>query len=142
MVFIFCTGMGKVGASRYLSPDGRRRGAQVAGRGRQVVSVVGCGGFSMLMGDFLTLVQYGLPVKVVLFGNSSVGMAELEMAVSGLGLVRGEGQEPGCRRGRRAWWGWGTIAARCPFHLGSGPRGWPVPYFPSAGSCWVVGWAA
>lgn len=33
----------------------------------------GDGGFSMLMGDFLTLVQYGLPVKVVLFDNSSLG---------------------------------------------------------------------
>ncbi|GAB2927006.1 hypothetical protein GCM10022245_68820 [Streptomyces mayteni] len=38
----------------------------------------------MLMGDFLTLVQYDLPVKVVLFDNSSLGMVELEMRVSGL----------------------------------------------------------
>lgn len=38
----------------------------------------------MPMGDFLTLVQYGLPVKVVLFNNSSLGMVELEMPVSGL----------------------------------------------------------
>lgn len=36
------------------------------------------------MGDFLTLVQYDLPVKVVLFNNSSLGMVELEMLVSGL----------------------------------------------------------
>jgi pyruvate dehydrogenase (quinone) len=44
----------------------------------------GDGGFSMLMGEFLTLVQYDLPVKVVLFNNSSMGMVELEMMVSGL----------------------------------------------------------
>ncbi len=44
----------------------------------------GDGGFSMLMGDFLTLVQYDLPVKVVLFNNSSLGMVELEMLVAGL----------------------------------------------------------
>jgi pyruvate dehydrogenase (quinone) len=38
----------------------------------------------MLMGDFLTLVQYGLPVKVVVFNNSSLGMVDLEMMVDGL----------------------------------------------------------
>ncbi len=59
-------------------------GAQFTDRGRQVVSMSGDGGFSMLMGDFLTLVQYDLPVKVVLFNNSSLGMVELEMLVAGL----------------------------------------------------------
>jgi pyruvate dehydrogenase (quinone) len=49
-----------------------------------VVSLSGDGGFSMLMGDFLTLVQYGLPVKVVVFNNSSLGMVDLEMMVDGL----------------------------------------------------------
>ncbi|MFI8342825.1 thiamine pyrophosphate-dependent enzyme [Streptomyces sp. NPDC085639] len=96
------TGMCKVRAARYLSrtangassaPFSRgsmanalpqATGAQFTDRGRQVVSMSGDGGFSMLMGDFLTLVQYGLPVKVVLFNNSSLGMVELEMSVSGL----------------------------------------------------------
>jgi pyruvate dehydrogenase (quinone) len=59
-------------------------GAQFADRGRQVISMSGDGGFSMLMGDFLTLVQYGLPVKVVVFNNSSLGMVDLEMMVDGL----------------------------------------------------------
>ena len=59
-------------------------GAQFTDRDRQVVSMSGDGGFSMLMGDFLTLVQYDLPVKVVLFNNSSLGMVELEMLVAGL----------------------------------------------------------
>ncbi|MEU3776865.1 pyruvate dehydrogenase [Streptomyces sp. NPDC032472] len=101
-VFTVDTGMCNVWAARYLSPNGRRRiigsfshgsmanalpqaiGAQFTDRGRQVVSMSGDGGFSMLMGDFLTLVQYDLPVKVVLFNNSSLGMVELEMLVSGL----------------------------------------------------------
>jgi pyruvate dehydrogenase (quinone) len=48
------------------------------------VSLSGDGGFSMLMGDFLTAVQYGLPVKVVVFNNSSLGMVDLEMMVDGL----------------------------------------------------------
>ncbi|MFM9797283.1 thiamine pyrophosphate-dependent enzyme, partial [Streptomyces turgidiscabies] len=58
--------------------------AQFTDRDRQVVSMSGDGGFAMLMGDFLTLVQYDLPVKVVLFNNSSLGMVELEMLVAGL----------------------------------------------------------
>ncbi|MEU8465409.1 pyruvate dehydrogenase [Streptomyces sp. NPDC029003] len=101
-IFTVDTGMCNVWAARYLSPNGKRRiigsfshgsmanalpqaiGAQFTDRSRQVVSMSGDGGFSMLMGDFLTLVQYDLPVKVVLFNNSSLGMVELEMLVSGL----------------------------------------------------------
>lgn len=59
-------------------------GAQFTDRQRQVVAMSGDGGFSMLMGDFLTLVQYDLPVKVVVFNNSALGMVELEMMVGGL----------------------------------------------------------
>ncbi|MFJ8928989.1 pyruvate dehydrogenase [Streptomyces sp. NPDC102364] len=101
-VFTVDTGMCNVWAARYISPNGRRRvigsfshgsmanalpmaiGAQFTDRNRQVVSMSGDGGFSMLMGDFLTLVQYDLPVKVVLFNNSSLEMVELEMLVAGL----------------------------------------------------------
>ena len=54
----------------------------------------GDGGFSMLMGDFLTLVQYDLPVKVVLFNNSSLGMVELEMLVAGLPSYGTTNQNP------------------------------------------------
>jgi pyruvate dehydrogenase (quinone) len=101
-VFTVDTGMCNVWAARYLTPNGRRRvigsfshgsmanalpqaiGAQFTDRARQVVAMAGDGGFTMLMGDFLTLVQYDLPVKIVLFNNSSLGMVELEMMVSGL----------------------------------------------------------
>ncbi|WP_370422078.1 pyruvate dehydrogenase [Streptomyces sp. QH1-20] len=101
-VFTVDTGMNNVWAARYLTPNGRRRvigsfthgsmanalpqaiGAQFLDRDRQVVAMSGDGGFTMLMGDFLTLVQYDLPVKVVLFNNSSLGMVELEMMVGGL----------------------------------------------------------
>jgi pyruvate dehydrogenase (quinone) len=43
----------------------------------------GDGGFAMLMGDFLTLLQYDLPVKVIIFDNGSLGMVALEMLVAG-----------------------------------------------------------
>ena len=42
-------------------------GAQASQPGRQVISMSGDGGFSMMMGDFITLTQVGLPVKVVVF---------------------------------------------------------------------------
>ncbi|GAA2596215.1 pyruvate dehydrogenase [Streptomyces axinellae] len=101
-VFTVDTGMCNVWAARYLTPNGRRRvigsfshgsmanampqaiGAQLTDRDRQVISMSGDGGFAMLMGEFLTLVQYDLPVKVVLFNNSSLGMVELEMMVDGM----------------------------------------------------------
>jgi pyruvate dehydrogenase (quinone) len=58
-------------------------GAQAAFRGRQVISLSGDGGFTMLMGDFLSLVQLGLPVKVVVFNNSALGFIEIEQKSSG-----------------------------------------------------------
>ncbi|MBB1256965.1 ubiquinone-dependent pyruvate dehydrogenase, partial [Streptomyces sp. OF3] len=101
-VFTVDTGMCNVWAARYLTPNGRRRvigsfthgsmanalpqaiGAQFLDPHRQTVAMCGDGGFTMLMGDFLTLVQYDLPVKIVLFDNGSLGMVELEMLVAGL----------------------------------------------------------
>lgn len=59
-------------------------GAQFTDLDRQVVSLSGDGGLAMLMGDLLTLVQYDLPVKVIVFNNSALGMVELEMMVAGL----------------------------------------------------------
>ena len=45
--------------------------------------MAGDGGFSMLMGELLTLGGLGLPVKVMLFNNSTLGMVRIEMAVAG-----------------------------------------------------------
>ena len=58
-------------------------GAQKAFPDRQVISLSGDGGFTMLMGDFLTLVQQDLPVKVVVFNNGSLGFIEIEQKSSG-----------------------------------------------------------
>jgi pyruvate dehydrogenase (quinone) len=43
----------------------------------------GDGGFTMLMGDFLSLAQLGLPVKVVVFNNSALGFIEIEQKSTG-----------------------------------------------------------
>jgi pyruvate dehydrogenase (quinone) len=100
-VFTVDTGMPTVWAARFINATDRRRilgsfvhgsmanalpqaiGAQLPDRGRQVIAMCGDGGFAMLMGDFLTLLQYDLPVKVVIFDNGSLGMVALEMLVAG-----------------------------------------------------------
>ncbi len=101
-VFTADVGMCTVWAARYLRMTRGRRllgsfthgsmanalpqaiGAQVRFPNRQVISLSGDGGFAMMMGDFLTLVQHGLPVKVVVFNNGSLGMVKLEQNVAGL----------------------------------------------------------
>ena len=101
-IFTADTGMCNVWTARYINPLGTRRvigsylhgsmanalpqsmGAQMAYPDRQVVSVSGDGGLSMLMGELLTLQAYDLPVTVVVFNNSSLGMVKLEMLVDGL----------------------------------------------------------
>jgi pyruvate dehydrogenase (quinone) len=100
-VFTCDVGLPTVWAARYLAMNGKRRligsfwhgsmanampqaiGVQAAYPGRQVISLSGDGGFSMLMGDFLTLVQYKLPVKVVVFNNGTLGFVELEQKSTG-----------------------------------------------------------
>ena len=59
-------------------------GATIAFPERQVISLSGDGGFAMLMGDLLTIYQYNLPVKIVIFNNSSLGFVALEMKVIGM----------------------------------------------------------
>ena len=100
-VFTFDVGTPAIWAARYLKMNGRRRligslvhgsmanalpqsiGAQVTYPKRQVISLSGDGGFAMLMGDFLTLVQHKLPVKVVVFNNHTLGFVALEMKAGG-----------------------------------------------------------
>jgi pyruvate dehydrogenase (quinone) len=100
-VFTCDVGLPVVWAARYLAMTGKRRllgsfnhgsmanamaqaiGAQAAYPGRQVISLSGDGGFAMLMGDFLSLAQLGLPVKVVVFNNGALGFIELEQKSTG-----------------------------------------------------------
>jgi pyruvate dehydrogenase (quinone) len=58
-------------------------GAQAAFPQRQVISLSGDGGFTMMMGEFVTLLQTGLPVKIVVLNNGTLGFVELEMKASG-----------------------------------------------------------
>ncbi|GAB4067343.1 ubiquinone-dependent pyruvate dehydrogenase [Ancylobacter sonchi] len=100
-VFTFDVGTPTIWAARYLTMNGKRRmvgslvhgsmanampqaiGIQAAQKGRQVVSLSGDGGFTMLMGDLITLKQEKLPVKVVIFNNGTLGFVALEMKANG-----------------------------------------------------------
>jgi thiamine pyrophosphate-dependent acetolactate synthase large subunit-like protein len=55
--------------------------AQIAYPDKQVICITGDGGFSMVMGDFLTAVKYALPIKVILFNNKQLGMIMQEQKV-------------------------------------------------------------
>jgi pyruvate dehydrogenase (quinone) len=100
-IFTADVGLPTVWSARHLAMNGQRRligsfwhgsmanampqaiGAQAAFPERQVISLSGDGGFTMLMGDLLTLKQLNLPVKVLIFNNGSLGFIELEQKSSG-----------------------------------------------------------
>ncbi len=100
-IFTCDVGTPTVWAARYLKMNGKRRllgsfnhgsmanampqaiGAKATAPERQVVAMCGDGGFSMLMGDFLSLAQMKLPVKIVIFNNSVLGFVAMEMKAGG-----------------------------------------------------------
>jgi pyruvate dehydrogenase (quinone) len=101
-IFTVDTGMSCVWGARYLDATGKREmlgswnhgsmanampqaiGAALARPGKQVIALCGDGGLSMLLGDLATIVQYNLPIKLMVFNNRSLGMVKLEMEVAGL----------------------------------------------------------
>jgi pyruvate dehydrogenase (quinone) len=101
-VFTCDVGTPTIWAARYLTMNGKRRllgsfshgsmanalpqaiGAQAAFPRRQVITFSGDGGLAMLMGDMLSLKQLNLPVKIVVFNNSSLAFVELEMKAAGI----------------------------------------------------------
>ncbi len=100
-IFTVDTGMSAVWAARYLKA-GRNRyltgsfnhgsmanampmamGAGLSHPDRQVIAFCGDGGISMLLGDLMTISQYQIPVKIIIFNNRTLGMVKLEMRVQG-----------------------------------------------------------
>jgi pyruvate dehydrogenase (quinone) len=63
---------------------GQANGVQALDRTRQVIVLTGDGGFNMLMGEFMTAVHHGLPVKVIVYNNSALGLITLEAESVGL----------------------------------------------------------
>ena len=101
-VFTVDTGMNNVWTSHYLSQKKDRRmigsfshgsmanampmaiGAKFACPDRQVIAICGDGGFTMLMGELLTIIQYKLPVKLLVADNRSLAFVKWEMEMAGL----------------------------------------------------------
>ncbi len=101
-VFTVDTGMNNVWTSHYLTAKADRRmigsfthgsmanampmaiGAKFACPDRQVIAICGDGGFSMLMGELLTIIQYQLPVKLLVADNRSLAFVKWEMEMAGL----------------------------------------------------------
>src|SRR5580658_12689 len=101
-IFMCDVGTPVIWAARYLTMNGRRRllgsfnhgsmanslpqaiGAQATYPGRQVITLSGDGGISMLMGDLLTLKQHDLPVKMIVYKNDALAFVELEMKSAGV----------------------------------------------------------
>lgn len=101
-IFTVDTGMTCVWGARYLQAMEKRDmlgsfnhgsmanalpqsiGAALACSNRQVIALCGDGGLSMTLGDLETIVQYQLPIKIIVFNNRSLGMVKLEMEVDGL----------------------------------------------------------
>jgi len=100
-IFTCDVGTPTVWAARYLTMNGKRRilgsfnhgsmanalsqamGAQSLDRNRQIIAMCGDGGFSMLMGDLLSLKQLNLPIKIIVYNNRSLGFVAMEMKASG-----------------------------------------------------------
>jgi pyruvate dehydrogenase (quinone) len=100
-VFTCDVGTPSIWAARYLTMNGKRRllgsfshgsmanalpqaiGAQKAYPGRQVITLSGDGGISMLLGDMLTLPQLSLPIKMIVFDDGTLSFVELEMKAAG-----------------------------------------------------------
>lgn len=101
-VFTVDTGMNNVWTSHYLTPAKGRKmigsfthgsmanampmaiGAKFACPDRQVIGICGDGGFTMLMGELLTIVQYNLPVKILVADNRALAFVKWEMEMAGL----------------------------------------------------------
>lgn len=101
-VFTVDVGTPCIWAARYLHFNGKRRligsfshgsmanalpqalGAQAAFPHRQVISLSGDGGLTMLMGELLSAVQNKLPVKIIVFHNDALAFVEVEMMAAGI----------------------------------------------------------
>jgi pyruvate dehydrogenase (quinone) len=101
-VFVLDTGLNTLWSANWIRQSGSQRiigsfnnaavgtalgqanGIQALDRARQVIALCGDGGFNMLMCEFMTSVHHGLPVKVIVYNNSSFGIIPLEAEAAGL----------------------------------------------------------
>jgi pyruvate dehydrogenase (quinone) len=105
-VFVLDTGLNTLWSANWIRQSGSQRiigsfnnaavgtalgmanGIQALDRSRQVIALVGDGGFNMLMSEFLTATHHKLPVKVIVYNNSSFGLITLEAEGVGIPAYR------------------------------------------------------
>lgn len=101
-VFVLDTGLNTLWSGNWIRQTGKQRiigsfnnaaigsslaqanGIQALDRNRQVIAMAGDGGFNMLMCEFMTAVHHKLPVKILIYNNSSFGLIRLEAESIGL----------------------------------------------------------
>jgi pyruvate dehydrogenase (quinone) len=69
-------------------------GVQKSSPGRQVVTLAGDGGFSMLMGDLITTIQEKIPLKICVFDNAKLGFVEIEQKTEGIEPIFTHNENP------------------------------------------------
>jgi pyruvate dehydrogenase (quinone) len=100
--FVFDTGLNTLWSANWIRQTGSQRivgsfnnaavgtavgqanGIQALDRARQVIVLTGDGGFNMLMGEFMTAVHHNLPLKIVIYNNSALGLITLEAESVGI----------------------------------------------------------
>jgi pyruvate dehydrogenase (quinone) len=105
-IFVFDTGLNTLWSANWIRQTGSQRiigsfnnaavgtaigqgnGVQALDRSRQVIVLTGDGGFNMLMGEFMTAVHHKLPLKVIVYNNSALGLITLEAESVGLAPFR------------------------------------------------------
>ena len=105
-IFVFDTGLNTLWSANWIRQTGSQRiigsfnnaavgtalgqanGVQALDRSRQVIVLTGDGGFNMLMGEFMTAVHHKLPVKVIVYNNSALGLITLEAESVGIAPFR------------------------------------------------------
>jgi pyruvate dehydrogenase (quinone) len=131
-IFVFDTGLNTLWSANWIRQTGSQRiigsfnnaavgtalaqanGVQALDRSRQVIALAGDGGFNMLMGEFMTSVHHKLPVKVIVYNNSALGLITLEAESVGLVPFREaiEFPNPDCAALARACGGHGFMARK------------------------------
>jgi pyruvate dehydrogenase (quinone) len=87
-------------------------GLQKCQPGRQVVCMAGDGGFTMLLGDLLTVVQENLPIKIVIFDNGKLGFIDIEQKAAGLEPVYTDLKNPDFGKVAEAMGLWGRCITK------------------------------
>ena len=105
-IFVLDTGLNTLWSANWIRQNGTQRiigsfnnaavgtavgqgnGVQALDRSRQVIVLTGDGGFNMLMGEFMTAVHHKLPIKVIVYNNSALGLITLEAESVGLAPFR------------------------------------------------------